>query len=407
MNPVVKVGRFIRKFGTGAPQATALVLGGGFAGLEAAIGLSQKGLNVTLVSDREEMFIYPTSIWMVTGQHQRKHDTINLKIAATQYAFQFVHGKVDAIHPESKSATVNGKELRGDFLVLAMGSGKMSMPGIANTHTICGKPEDTETLHEALERLIASSGGRIAFGFGGNPKDKSAVRGGPLFEVIFNVHQLLKKRKVRDRFELTFFAPMPNPGVRMGEKAADAVHRMLAKIDVAQRVGKKITRFDETGVVFEDDSRLDTDLTVFVPASTGHPLIHSGVSPEAALPATSLPVNTAGFVTIDGQCRVSGFENVYAIGDAAAIEGPQWRAKQGHLTVEMARIAVKSIVATVTGSSVKKDYRDHVNILCIMDTATGAAIVKRTTRKATMIYLPFIGHLLKKAWGYWYRLSHG
>ncbi len=382
---------------TDAKRATALVLGGGFAGLEAAIGLSRKGLDVTLVSNREEMFVYPTSIWMVTGKHKRKHDSIDLKTAARRYGFRFTIGKVDAIHPEHRSATINGQEHQGDFLVLAMGSGKLSMPGIAHTHTICGTPEDTETLHEAVESLIASSGGRIAFGFGGNPKDKSAVRGGPLFEMIFNVHHLLKKRKVRDQFELTFFAPMPKPGARMGENATKAVNGMLEKIHVARQVGKKIVRFDEAGVVFEDNSRLDADLTVFVPAGSGHPLMQS----------TLLPQNDAGFVVVDGQCRVSGFENVYAIGDVAAIEGPEWRAKQGHLTVEMAKVAVQSIVATVKGNSTGKDYRDHVNIFCIMDTATGAAIVKRTRKKASLIYLPFIGHLLKIAWGYWYRLSHG
>lgn len=161
-----------------------------------------------------------------------------------------------------------------------MGSGKMSMPGISHPHTICGTPEDTEALHEALEHLIAASGGRIAFGFGGNPKDKSAVRGGPLFEMIFNVHHLLEKRKVRNQFDLTFFAPMPNPGARMGEKAAESVHGMLEKIHVAKQVGKKIVRFDEAGVVFEDNSRLDADLTVFVPAGSGHPLVQSTPLPQ-------------------------------------------------------------------------------------------------------------------------------
>ncbi len=48
-------------------------------------------------------------------------------------------------------------------------------------------------------------------GFGGNPKDPSNVRGGPAFEVLFNVHNELKKKGIRDNFELTFFAPMEKP----------------------------------------------------------------------------------------------------------------------------------------------------------------------------------------------------
>jgi NADPH-dependent 2,4-dienoyl-CoA reductase/sulfur reductase-like enzyme len=49
-------------------SSTALVVGGGFAGLEAAIQLRKAGLEVMLVSDRPYLWIYPTSIWVVTGE---------------------------------------------------------------------------------------------------------------------------------------------------------------------------------------------------------------------------------------------------------------------------------------------------------------------------------------------------
>ena len=62
-------------------KASALVLGGGFAGLETAISLSKHGLAVTLVCNRREMFIYSTSIWMVTGEHRRRD--IEIKVYDT------------------------------------------------------------------------------------------------------------------------------------------------------------------------------------------------------------------------------------------------------------------------------------------------------------------------------------
>ncbi len=34
-------------------------------------------------------------------------------------------------------------------------------------------------------KLVDRGSGKIAVGFGGNPKDSSAVRGGPAFEVLF------------------------------------------------------------------------------------------------------------------------------------------------------------------------------------------------------------------------------
>ena len=46
-------------------MTSALVVGGGFAGLESAIQLAKAGLDVTLVSNRPYLFVYPTSIWIV------------------------------------------------------------------------------------------------------------------------------------------------------------------------------------------------------------------------------------------------------------------------------------------------------------------------------------------------------
>ncbi|CAI6143706.1 MAG: hypothetical protein SPLUMA1_SPLUMAMAG1_01467 [uncultured Sulfurimonas sp.] len=80
--------------------------------------------------------------------------------------------------------------------------------------SICGKPEDSLTICDTLDALIEMGSGKIAMGFGGNPKDSSAVRGGPAFELLFNVHDILKKKGIRDNFELTFFAPMAKPGER-------------------------------------------------------------------------------------------------------------------------------------------------------------------------------------------------
>lgn len=40
---------------------------------------------------------------------------------------------------------------------------------------------------------------------------------------------------------------------------------------------------------------------------------------------------------------------------------------------------------------------DHVGILCGMDYGNGVAIVHRSTKRAFMVPLPKIGHLLKKS----------
>ena len=370
-----------------------LVLGGGFSGVETAIQLRRAGLAVTLVSERPHLFIYPTSIWVVTGEHRIEQDLMDLTDVAAQHRFQLVIGKVESVDANLRRATIDGHEASADILVLALGAGRKNLPGMEHTVTIWGSPKDTVTVSERLNALIERGEGRIAVGFGGNPADPSAMRGGPAFEVMFNIVHLLKRHGLRERFELSFFAPMPSPGARMGDKAAAAVRKQLEEAGVMLHFGKKLEGFDPQGVNIEGGTHIAADLVVYVPAGAGHPQLAN----------CGLPLNEAGFVRIDGSCTVDGYDNVYAVGDVAALQGPEWRAKQGHLAEVMARVAASAIASRARGELPHESYLDHMNIICLMDSGNGAAFVHRDTRHARVVPLPIIGHWLKKAWGYYYR----
>ena len=70
----------------------ALILGGGFAGLEAAIQLRRRGLRVTLVSNRPFLFLYPTSIWVATGETPFDNVCLDLPDLARRHGFAFRRG---------------------------------------------------------------------------------------------------------------------------------------------------------------------------------------------------------------------------------------------------------------------------------------------------------------------------
>jgi sulfide:quinone oxidoreductase len=373
----------------------ALVLGGGFAGVETAIQLRKAGLEVTLVSNRPYLYVYPTSIWVVTGERAFEKVCLDLSDLARRHGFSVVTGSVEAISGARRSATVDGREIAADHLILAVGAHKLQPKGVEHTFSISGDPQGSVRMKEALDALLAKGAGRIAMGFGGNPKDPSAVRGGPAFELMFNVDRLLRRRGLRDRFELTFFAPMASPGERMGKKAVAAIQSMFRRIGVEMRFGKKIAAFDPGGVQLEDGSRVDADLVMFIAAGDGHP----------AVKASDLPTNDAGFVRIDEGCAVPGFEGVWAIGDVAALQGPDWRAKQGHVAEVMARVAAANIAAQEAGRPERESYLPHVGITCLLDMGNGAAYVHRDDRREQMIPLPVVGHWLKKGWGAYFALS--
>jgi sulfide:quinone oxidoreductase len=367
-----------------------LILGGGFAGVETAILLQKSRLfDVTLVSERDYLFLYPVSIWLPTKEISFENTKLALADIRKKYPFQLVIDKVTGIQSQSNKVILENGELDYDYLVVAIGSDKMRPAGVENTHTICGSPEANLEFADKFQELVQKGRGNIAIGFGGNPKDKSAVRGGPAFELIFNIDHYLRKKKIRDNFSLSFFAPMEEPGAKMGKSALKMMRSMFKKQKLHQYLGKKIQGFEPEGVLFEDNSKLNADLTMFIAAGTG-----SGVFKQS-----DLPLSEAGFIQIDKHCKVPSVQHVYAIGDSAALEGPDFTAKQGHLAEIMGRIAAHNIIATETGSNNLKSHLEHISILCIMDTGNGAAYVYRDIKKAFVIPMPVVGHWMKKAWG--------
>jgi sulfide:quinone oxidoreductase len=373
-----------------------LILGGGFAGIQTAIELQKSGkFNVTLVSDRDYLYLYPISIWVPVRQIDFENVKVPLAKIQKKYPFEVIIDSVKEIRAKDHLVVCENQTLNFDYLVLAFGAEKMKHKGIENTLSICGKPEVSLSIRDGIDAMIRKGQGKIAIGFGGNPKDKSAVRGGPAFELAFNIHNQLKKKKIRQNYELTFFAPMEEPGAKMGKGSLAMLDKMFAQYQIGKRFGKKITEFETGAVVFEDGSKLEADLTLFIPASAGHQVLLS----------SDLPLSDAGFIKIDNFCQVHGLPNVYAIGDISAMEGPDWIAKQGHVAELMGRNTAHNILSKERGTTDFKGYQEELNILCVMDTGNGAAFIFRNSKRSFIIPLPIVGHWMKKGWGTYSKLT--
>lgn len=378
------------------------ILGGGFAGLEAAIYLKKYSFDVTLISDRDFLYIYPTSIWIPTGEASFEDNKLNLNELSDIHGFNLLVDKVTAVDAKQNSYTLEreGTKSDYDYLVVALGASKTPANGIENTLSICAEPKQSLALKDRLDALIEKGSGELCFGFGGNPKDMSAVRGGPAFELIFNVHNHLKKKGLRENFKLTFFAPMSEPGKKMGEKSLKMMDMFFKRLNINKHFGKKIKSFESESIIFEDDSKLNSDLTMFIAAGMGNTLLEN----------SGLSLSDAGFVNIDNFCRAkldNGelSDNIFAIGDVAALEGYDWRAKQGHIAEVMARNTAHNIMQIENNQNNLEGYQEHINILCVMDTGDGAAFVYRDSKKSIMLPMPIVGHWLKKGWGLYYKLS--
>jgi len=130
-----------------------LVLGGGFAGVDAASHLQKMGYDVTLVSDREYFYIYPTSIWVPTRESEFKDICVGLKELQRAHGFKLIIDSVTAISKAQNSVTLanSGEITDYDYLIIGIGASKMKPKGVEHTLSICGAPQQSLEIREALD----------------------------------------------------------------------------------------------------------------------------------------------------------------------------------------------------------------------------------------------------------------
>jgi sulfide:quinone oxidoreductase len=178
----------------------------------------------------------------------------------------FVQGSVTGISEDGRVLITDNGDVENDALLIATGGRFIKkLPGIENAITICEGIAAAEAMGEKINAL---SSGTIALGFGGNPKEPSAMRGGPMFELLFGLDTWLRKQGKRDKIKLVFFNPAPAPGKRLGEKAVKGLLSEMKKRGIETHLGHKIQSF-ENNIVKTEGGEIPADLILFMPGMTG------------------------------------------------------------------------------------------------------------------------------------------
>ncbi|MFP4134714.1 MAG: NAD(P)/FAD-dependent oxidoreductase [Cyanobacteriota bacterium] len=366
-----------------------LVLGGGLGGVEAAIDLKKKFKNdyqVDLISNRDFLYIYPASIWLTIGKRTVEDLSIPLPQLAEIHGFNFLHEEVKEISGQQQRVVTDQEEHQYDYLIVALGATKVKPKGVENTYSVCSGPEEGIRIQEKFLELVERGHGTIACGFSGNPKDSTAVRGGPMFEVAFNMDHYLREKGLRDNFKLIFFSPSPTPGKRLGQKGLTKLGGLFKERNIETRTGKKFKEFTENSIIFEDNSYVEADLIAYIPGLSGNPVLTN----------SDLPLTDAGFVPVNNGGLAQGFDNCYVIGDSSFFEGPTWRAKQGHLAEVMARTTAENIALQEAGKEPTASFHEEINLLCVMDLGDDGVFVYRDEDK---------GYAPKGMWAHWAKLA--
>ena len=349
--------------------ARITVAGAGFAAITGIRELRKQlpDAKITLVAPKSEFVYLPSLIWVPYGL--RKGDDLRYPILPllAELKVNYVRGSVTGISDDGRTLQTNTGDIENDALLIATGGRYIKkLPGIENVITIC---EGVEAAEKMGERLRALDGGTIAMGFGGNPKEPAAMRGGPMFELLFGMDTWLRKQGHRDKFRLVFFTPAPRPGQRLGDKAVDKLLDELKKRGIETHLGHKLQSF-ENSVVKTEGGEISADLILFMPGMTG----------PAWLQGTPLPISPGGMITADTMTQVEGMKQVYVAGDAGSFPGPEWMPKQAHMADLQATAAAKNIALNLAGKPASEKFK--VELLCIIDTLDKGMLVYRGEKRS-------------------------
>lgn len=365
------------------------IIGSGFAALTAVkqIRKLDKSSEITLIAPKAELHYLPGIIWIPSGIRKREDLIVPLDNFFQRLNVKFHQGNATGLRDGGRVVETDNGDVENDALIIGSGGRFIKkLPGIEHAITPC---EGITAAEKIRDRLNKMDGGTIAIGFAGNPKEPSAMRGGPMFEFLFGTDTLLRQQKRRDQFKLIFFSPAPKPGNRLGEKAVQGLLDEMKKRDIDTYLGHKMKGMTENRVMTEA-AEFDADLILFMPGMTGNKWFDN----------TDLPRSEGGLIKADQHCKVEGFEHVYVAGDSGSFPGPDWMPKQAHMADLQAEAAAKNCIAGLTGGVENATFK--IELMCIVDSKNKGMLVSRTEQKNLMLPNCRIFHWLKRGFEWWY-----
>src|SRR5262245_34530837 len=333
-----------------------VVLGGGFGGVTTARRLERllrrrSDIDITLVSRENFFVITPLLFEACSGRLELRHCAQPIRAALRRA--RFVEATIESVDVQRQIVRAvapdgNTYELPYDHLVVALGAStnEQLIPGSSNAFTFKTMADALVLRNHLIEQFERADAAPDS------TRRQSCltvvVIGGGLVGVellgeltafaddVLRLYPRIRREEVR--FQLFEAGPriLPEIDDRLAAVARGVLHRRGADVRVATPV-----RLIEAGRVHLADETIDAGTIVLTP----------GIVPSAI--ATAIPVvhDQRGRIAVDGTMRSRSHPQVWALGDCAAIPGPDghpYPALAQH-TVREARQLARNIQRVIEG----------------------------------------------------------
>jgi NADH dehydrogenase len=366
-----------------AKKSRVLILGGGFAGLYAAMRLDRTlarrpGITITLVN-RENFFLFTPMLHEIAASDLDITHIVN-PIRKLLRNVEFFHGEVDSIDLEEKRVKLfhgpnrHSHELFYDYLVIALGSTTnfFNLPGLQEQALTMKSLGDAIHLRNRLIDLLEEADFECAVGERYDLLTVVVAGGGFAgTETIAAVNDFLREATKyyphlsEDQIRTVLVHPGPVVLPELGEQLGVYAQRKLAERKVEIRVNTKVTAVSERGVELSDETFIKARTLIWT----------AGTSPNAIL--APLPCKKErGRLVVNEYMEVPDWPSVWALGDCAVIPDPRtgrpYPPTAQH-AMRQGRLVAKNIEAAIIGGGRTPFVFSTIGLLAAIGRRTGVA----------------------------------
>jgi sulfide:quinone oxidoreductase len=176
-------------------------------------------------------------------------------------------------------------------------------------------------------------------------------------EFVFLADDYFTVRGIRDRVTITYVTPLS--GAFTKPVASQHLGKMLADRDIELEADYYVESISAESMTSYDERSIDFDLLVTVPVHMGEAFVgEAGLGDEL------------DHVKVDrGTFLANGFDNIFAIGDAAALP----TSKAGSVAHFAADVFVENFLEHIAGRPMPRAFDGHAN--CFVESGDGKALL--------------------------------
>lgn len=335
-----------------------IIIGGGFGGLEIIKGL--RGLKAqTVLFDKYNHHTFQPLLYQVATSGLETNSIVApfRKLFGSQQDFYFRLGEVKKIRPEENYIETSIGGVKYDYLVIASGAVtnfygmdevarySSSMKNIVDATKLRNKiirqleyallTEDTEVMNSLMDFVIV----------GGGPTGVELA--GALTELKKNVFPKDYKELDMRQMDIHLVEASPRLLNGMSTQAGEKANQFLTKMGVKVHLNTAVKFYDGYEVILSTGKRLISRSLIWAAGVKGNPI--EGIGEKA--------IGRGNRILVDEYNRVKGYENIFAVGDVALMEGDE-KFPNGHPMMappaqQQGRLVAKNITNLINKKNLK------------------------------------------------------